>query len=221
MWRSESSKSVSIRGGDLVDVPPHLLAVVRVLGPVPSVMEVGDQGRDEFTADYLRPVERLEPGVTLDLLSSTTSSTKSSGAIPREEGTTGTLRTLFTDWGGVFPTFQHLIDVLPKWSKTWNGPIIWRYCQKVLRKSFLKKIWGFPDKVLDLLLQPLGGGPGEWLGEDHVVQGADVGVSPGSEAGHHLEHQDPEWPPVHTVVVPCKTELSLLSFILLKYFGDL
>ena len=80
-----------------MDVPPHLLAVVRVLGPVPSVMEVGDQGRDEFTADYLRPVERLEPGVTLDLLSSTTSSTKSSGAIPGQEGTTGTLRTLFTD----------------------------------------------------------------------------------------------------------------------------
>ena len=158
MWRSESSKSVSIRGGDLVDVPPHLLAVVRVLGPVPSVMEVGDQGRDEFTADYLRPVERLEPGVTLDLLSSTTSSTKSSGAIPGQEGTTGTLRTLFTDWGGVFPTFQHLIDVLPKWSKTWNGPIIWRYCQKVLRKSFLKDSEVFLTKFLTSSSSPWVGG---------------------------------------------------------------
>ena len=80
-----------------MDVPPHLLAVVRVLGPVPSVVEVGDQGRDEFTANYFGPVEGLEPGVTLDLLSSPSPSTKSSGAIPREEGTTGTLRTLFTD----------------------------------------------------------------------------------------------------------------------------
>ena len=41
------------------------------------------------------------------------------------------------------------------------------------------------------------GVPCEGLVYDHVVEGVDVGVSPGGDPRHHLVHQHPQAPPVH------------------------
>ena len=41
----EASEPVPVGRGQLVHVPPHVLAVLRVLVAVPRVAEVGDDGR--------------------------------------------------------------------------------------------------------------------------------------------------------------------------------
>ena len=127
VW-SESSKSVSIRGLDLVHVPPHLLPIVRVLGPVPLVVDLGDQGRDQVAPQDEGPVHGLEPGVSLDLLGPPAPSSQSSGGVPPQEAATGTLRTLLTFCRREERSVSNiplLIDLFPKWYKTWQSPIIW------------------------------------------------------------------------------------------------
>ena len=85
-------------------------------------------------------------------------------------------------------------------SKTFqNGKIVKNETQITSESQYSLDL---PDKVPGVLVQARGVGPAERGGEDHVVEGADVVMSPWREACHHLVHEDSQGPPVDTAVIP-------------------
>ena len=70
-------------------VPPHVLAVVRVLASVTLVLQLGHQGRLEAASVHQGPVQRLEPGVAPDLARAAASSAQPPLTVPRQQAAEG------------------------------------------------------------------------------------------------------------------------------------
>ena len=195
----EASESVPVGRGQLVHVPPHVLAVLRVLVAVPRVAEVGDDGRlqgpgvnlqwdgqicrDEAT--HLLPVETLEPGMIFNLFGPGWTTPKSLKTLWWDRRSKTHLQPCWHPGRGAWwrnlwqapsspppPHSPHL----PRLESEVTAGAEWDLWQNVNDDSTLSS-----DCQLAWV-------PGELLVDDHVVQGVDVGVPPGGHSGHQLMH---------------------------------